>query len=366
MSLKSDLFRSVRRVFTGKRAQEASKEEQFSFNARREKEEAYEAVERGTLMVPLDRIVGSVGRYHDFDNQFKTKTHSKSPRLKGILTAMQRGKQMPPIALYQIKDDYFIVDGHHRFKAAAELEQSHIRSKIIELLPSKDTLENKLYKEKIAFRDKTQLEHCLELTEPGQFAHLEWQIAEHQSALKKSRGEQISFEQAAADWYTTIYQPLYTLIENSNLVNSFPQRTIDDLFLYISVHQWEKGKKRTYGLGIDRLIPTDMEAFRKKMAARNQQDYPEMKREITVFILLNIEGRYEEEVIDRLLGLDEVREVHSVHGSFDVITKVVLSRDLLSSDAELISHFTQYTIRQWEGIISSQTLIPGLSKVKEE
>ena len=69
---------------------------------------------------------------------------------------------------------------------------------------------------------------------------------------------------------------------------------------------------------------------------------------------------------DKLLALDEVREVHSVHGSVDLITKVVLSRDLLSSDAELISHFTQNTIRLWKGVLSSQTLIPGVSKVKGE
>ncbi len=89
-----------------------------------------------------------------------------------------------------------------------------------------------------------------------------------------------------------------------------------------------------------------------------------MKREITVFILMNIEGKHEDHIIDKLLGLDEVREVHSVHGSVDLVVKVVLTRDLLSSDAEIISYFTQSTIRQWKGVLSSQTLIPGVSKIK--
>ena len=85
-----------------------------NFNIRQEKEEAYKAIERGTLMVPLDKIVGSVGRYHDFDNQFKTNTHKVDERLKGILKALREGKRLPPISLYQIKEDFFILDGHHR------------------------------------------------------------------------------------------------------------------------------------------------------------------------------------------------------------------------------------------------------------
>ncbi len=337
-----------------------------NFNVRQEKEAAYEAVERGTLMIPLNKIVGSVGRYHDFDNQFKTQSSTMDERLKGIMTAMREGKNMPPIALYQIKEDFFILDGHHRFRAAVELGWSEIRSRIVELLPSKNTLENNLYIEKIHFRDKAGLTNSIDLTEPGQIVHLEWQVREHRKFLQNQKKQDVSFKQAAADWYRTIYRPLATLIANSKLVNSFPGRTVDDLFLYIAIHQWEIGSKRTYGIGVDKLIPTDMEAFRQKMAEHEEQEYPEMKREITVFILLNVEGKYEQQIFDKLLALDEVREVHSVHGSIDMVAKITLMRDLLSSDAEILSNFIQYTIRQWRGVVSTQTLIPGMSRIKEQ
>jgi hypothetical protein len=337
-----------------------------NFNIRQEKEEAYEAVERGTLMVPLSKIVGSVGRYQDFDNQFKTHSPKVDERLKGIMNAMREGKNMPPIALYQIKEDFFILDGHHRFRAAVELGWSEIRSRIVELLPSKNTLENKLYIEKIHFRDKAGLTDSIDLTEPGQIEHLEWQVREHRKFLADQKKQDISFKQAAADWYRTIYRPLATLIDNSKLVKSFPGRTVDDLYLYISVHQWEIGSKRTYGIGVDKLIPTDMEAFRQKMAEHKEQEYPEMKREITVFILLNVDGKYEQQIFDKLLALEEVREVHTVHGSIDMIAKITLMRDLLSSDAEILSQFIQYTIRQWKGVVSTQTLIPGMSRTKDQ
>lgn len=337
-----------------------------NFNIRQEKEEAYKAIERGTLMVPLDKIVGSVGRYHDFDNQFKTHTRNGDERLNGILAAMRVGKNMPPISLYQIKEDFFILDGHHRFRAAGELGRTHIRSRIVELLPSKNTLENRLYIEKTHFRDKAGLTASIDLTELGQTKHLEWQIKEHTLFLNSQKEQEVTFKQAGADWYQTIYRPLATLIDNSGLVKSFPGRTTDDLYLYISVHQWEKGKKRKYGIGIDKLIPTDMEAFRQKMAEHKEQEYPEMKREITVFILLNVEGKYEQQIFDKLLRLEEVREVHAVHGSIDIIVKMTLMRDLLSSDAELLSQIVQSTIRQWKGVVSTQTLLPGMSRVKDQ
>lgn len=365
MFSKYNPFTVLKKTIAGQDRQ-SEDENPSNFNIRQEKEEAYEAVERGTLMVPLEKIIGSVGRYHDFDNQFKTHSPKVDERLKGIMDAMREGKNMPPIALYQIKEDFFILDGHHRFRAAVELGRSHIQSRIVELLPSKNTLENNLYIEKIHFRDKAGLTESIDLTEPGQLEHLEWQVREHRKFLVNQKKQDITFKQAAADWYRTIYRPLATLIDNSRLVKSFPGRTVDDLYLYISVHQWEIGSKRTYGIGVDKLIPTDMEAFRQKMAEHKEQEYPEMKREITVFILLNVDGKYEQQIFDKLLALEEVREVHTVHGSIDMIAKITLMRDLLSSDAEILSQFIQYTIRQWKGVISTQTLIPGMSRTKNQ
>jgi len=365
MFSKYNPFTALKKSIAGQERQ-SEDENPSNFNIRQEKEEAYEAVERGTLMVPLEKIIGSVGRYHDFDNQFKTHSPKVDERLKGIMDAMREGKNMPPIALYQIKEDFFILDGHHRFRAAVELGRSHIQSRIVELLPSKNTLENNLYIEKVHFRDKAGLTNSIDLTEPGQLPHLEWQVREHRKFLVNQKKQDITFKQAAADWYRTIYRPLATLIDNSKLVKSFPGRTVDDLYLYISVHQWEIGSKRTYGIGVDKLIPTDMEAFRQKMAEHKEQEYPEMKREITVFILLNVDGKYEQQIFDKLLALEEVREVHTVHGSIDMIAKITLMRDLLSSDAEILSQFIQYTIRQWKGVISTQTLIPGMSRTKDQ
>lgn len=337
-----------------------------SFHAVQQQEQAVDSIERGTMLVPIEKIVGTVGRYNDFDCEFRPKRQGENPRLQGIIKAMQAGKSMPPISLYQIKDEFFVLDGHHRLLAAKEVGRDEIHACILELLPSADTLENQLYREKVDFRDQAGLSATIELTELDQFVHLEQQIRIHQAFLEREQGRQeISYQQAAGDWYQTIYRPLVTLIKNSGLVRNFSGRTVDDLYLYISEHQWGEKRERKYGIGIDKLIPRDMEAFREKMAEYKQQQYPEMKQSITVFVLINVEGKHEQRIMDRLFGLDEVQELHSVHGSIDLIVKVVLQRDLLSSDAEVISQFTHSMIRPIRGIKSTQTLIPGLSRVKE-
>ena len=101
------------------------------------------------------------------------------------------------------------------------------------------------------------------------------------------------------------------------------------------------------------------------MEEKSHRRYPEMKRTITVFILMNVQARRESKIIEKLLELDEVQEVHSVHGDVDLLVKVNLTRDLLSSDAEIISQFVHDKVGKLTGVKSTKTLIPGISRIKE-
>jgi DNA-binding Lrp family transcriptional regulator len=202
------------------------------------------------------------------------------------------------------------------------------------------------------------------LTELSQYACLLDQISDHQVYLEHEQGHPVDFQEAALDWYRTIYRPLITIIKRGRLVESFPGRTVADLYAYITLHHWKQGRKRRYGVGINKLIEQNMEEFRKKMAELRSFEYPEMKQDITVFILMNLQTRKEMKLIEKLYALDEVKEIYSVHGDVDLLVKVELTRDLLSSDAEIISQFVHERVRQLPGIISTNTLIPGFSKIK--
>ena len=170
------------------------------FSDDQQQEEAFDAVDRGCSSVPVTQIVGSVGRYQDFDSQFKIKSHLPPERFQNIKAAMRVGKVMPPVKLYQIKDEYYVLDGNHRVAAAKELGHDEIRADILEFVPSKNTFENILYREMSAFKTATGLTNPIELTEVGQYIHLQNQISQHHRYLKQHQETDVAYQDAAKDW----------------------------------------------------------------------------------------------------------------------------------------------------------------------
>lgn len=336
-----------------------------AFNEPLDHHQEMEFIDHGLQTIDVKNIIGSVGKYHDFDSKFRPKKHAAGHRFSGIKKAMREGKPLPPVNLYQIKNDYYVVDGNHRVAAAKELGQFEIRAKVVELLSTQKTMENLLYIENKKFYEFTDLPEKIEVTEVGQYRYLENQIYKHQKHMNHISGQEMVFKQAARDWYDTIYLPLTTIISNSQLMKYFPKRTLGDLFCYISYHHWDTVASRRYGIGIDRMIPRNMETFRQSMLEKNTPDYPEMIRTITAFILIDVNATTQMKIIDKLFALEEVQEVHSVHGTIDILVKIVLKRDLLASDAEIIADYVDKQIRKINGIARTQTVIPGASKVKE-
>ena len=192
-----------------------------SFKDQQQKEAAFDHRDRGIRSVPLDRIVGSVGRYKDFDGRFRFKPSVPSDRLEWIKKAMRQGRTLGPVKLFEIKDEFYVLDGNHRIAAAKELGHDEILAHIEEFIPSKDTLQNILYRERAEFADRTRLPVEINLTEISQYDYLLEQISEHQQFLQEAGENDVAYELAALDWFKTIFRPLCTIIKKSRLVDSF-------------------------------------------------------------------------------------------------------------------------------------------------
>jgi len=85
---------------------------------------------RGVRAIRLDRIVGSVGRYRDFDRAFlPTQTHTRQ-RWQRVDRAHLSFVDLPPIQVYQVGEVYFVRDGNHRVSVArqsgAQTIQAHV------------------------------------------------------------------------------------------------------------------------------------------------------------------------------------------------------------------------------------------------
>ena len=185
-----------------------------SFKDDQQKESAFETINRGVRRVALDLIVGSVGRYKDFDTKFRPKYHLAADRYIRIKQALRQGRTLPPVKLYQIKDKFYALDGNHRIAAAKELSHTDIQAHIVEFIAAKKTLENILYYQLARFSEKTGLPYRITLMEVGQYDYLLDQILAHQAHLEGSGSEPVQFDQAVQDWYATIYRPLLSIIRN--------------------------------------------------------------------------------------------------------------------------------------------------------
>jgi hypothetical protein len=94
-------------------------------------------LQRGTRVVEVDQIVGSVGRWRDFDRSFLPARASVGQRWKRIDRAFQRGEDLPPVELYEIGDAYFVVDGHHRVSVASYHDVPTVEASVAEFHPKR-------------------------------------------------------------------------------------------------------------------------------------------------------------------------------------------------------------------------------------
>ena len=85
----------------------------------------------GIRTVPISQICGSGGRSTDFDCDFNPLQDHNKRRWLSIAAARRRGKALPPVGLVQVKDVYFVCDGHHRISVARAMGQQDIEAKVM-------------------------------------------------------------------------------------------------------------------------------------------------------------------------------------------------------------------------------------------
>jgi nucleotide-binding universal stress UspA family protein len=208
------------------------------------------AVKRGLHDIPLDAIVGSVGRYGDFTRSFLPRSEVDEDRWAKIkLKALYQGG-LPPIEVYKIGEAYFVLDGNHRVSVARRLGATHIQAYVTEIA-TKVSLEPDTHLDDLIIKaryadflevtklDATRPEADLTVTAPGQYRVLEEQIEVHRRRLARERNDDVSLPDAAADWYDHVYLPVVQVIRRQGVLEEFPQRTEADLYVWVSQHQAE-------------------------------------------------------------------------------------------------------------------------------
>ncbi len=204
--------------------------------------------QQGLQTIPLDSIVGSVGRYTDFTRDFLPRRDNTASRWVRVKTAIRSSGQLRPIQVYKIGEVYFVLDGNHRVSVARERGANEILAYVTEIhtkvriTPETDLDDLILKAEYVEFLEKTQLdETCpqydLSVTAPGQFPILENQIALLRQQKEKQEHQKITFEQAAQTWCQEFYTPVVKAMRERGVLRDFPNRTEADLYVWILKHQ---------------------------------------------------------------------------------------------------------------------------------
>ena len=91
--------------------------------------ESYE----GMKVIPIEKIVGSEGRYNDFDNRFFPKSTHLKNRWQHVDEAAIKSINLPPIKVYEIAGLYFVRDGNHRVSVAKSKGTEFIDAEVVSL-----------------------------------------------------------------------------------------------------------------------------------------------------------------------------------------------------------------------------------------
>ena len=105
----------------------------LSYEEVAEKLKLHARTDRGVQHIPLDAIVGSVGRDTDFTRAFLPRRAVDQQRWANVKAAMEDGAGLPPIEVYKVGEVYFVMDGNHRVSIARQEGSTSIEAHVIEV-----------------------------------------------------------------------------------------------------------------------------------------------------------------------------------------------------------------------------------------
>jgi hypothetical protein len=214
---------------------------------------------RGMKTVNISDIVGSEGRYNDFNKTFLPKREHLRNRWTSIDTAYYKDVNLPPIKLYKLGEVYFVRDGNHRVSVAKTQGIGAIDAEVVELsahihVTKKMTMADikceliKYERKKII--DSTGIDKMIDMntirfTATGRYDEMLRHIQGHKYYISQEAKREIDFDSAVRSWYEKIFFPIQEIIMNNHLASRFPGRTEADIYMWIVKH-WD-GLKNKYG-----------------------------------------------------------------------------------------------------------------------
>lgn len=209
--------------------------------------------DKGVQTIPVDAIVGSVGRYTDFTRTFLPRRAQDQERWANV-KAVFDSAGLQPVEVYKVSEVYFVMDGNHRISIARQEGQKAIEAHVIELqtdiplTPDVQADELIIKAEYADFLEQTGLNKTqeyidLRITIPGGYQKLLDEICICGYQIEAQSQKECSLQDSAAAWYRDIYLPFAEAVRERGMMRWFPERTITDLYVWMSQHREELEKE---------------------------------------------------------------------------------------------------------------------------
>lgn len=203
----------------------------------------------GFQSIPLHGIIGSEGRYDDFDRAFLPRSDTLKHRWANIDHAIEHAIELPPVELYKLSDVYFVRDGNHRVSVARQRRQLYVDAYVTELivdvplepgLSMRDLLLKEEYSDFLEWTDLHSLrrDERIEFSELGRYLDLVQHINVHRYYLGQAHQREIGRAEAVSSWYDNVYMPIVEAIRAERALRHFRGRTEADLYCWIMQHRW--------------------------------------------------------------------------------------------------------------------------------
>ena len=292
-------------------------------------------MDRGVQHIPLDAIVGSVGRDTEFTRTFLPRRAVNQQRWANVKAAMEEGAGLPPIEVYKVGEVYFVMDGNHRVSIAKQEGSTSIEARVIEvrtnvpLTPDVQPDDLIIKAEYAEFLEATNIMDLrpnvdLSVTVPGQYEKLMKQLWAQEYLLEQDRKSNILFQEVVENWYDNIYILLAETIRDRGLLRWFPNRTITDLYIWISENRsaleeelgWEiRSDIAATDLILERSAQSESGSWRKARTATRYTDH------LFMDILVPLSGDAESwDALEQAIIIAE-REGAKLHGLHVVDSK---------------------------------------------
>jgi nucleotide-binding universal stress UspA family protein len=246
-----------------------------SYDEVRQQLQAIEKSSETLEEIPLDAIVGSVGRYHDFTRKYLPKASIDEGRWARVMASSQQLSGLPPIDVYRIGEVYFVRDGNHRVSVARQMGNTAIQAYVtnvetkVDLSPDFTPDDLIIKSEQVKFLEKTKLDRVadsadLSATKAGAYPTLLEHIDVHRYYLGLERQQEIPYEEAAENWYKEVFLPVVNIIQKRNLLHDFPDRTATDLYLWAADHRANLEDEVGWEIGSEAVLTNLSEMYSPK------------------------------------------------------------------------------------------------------